>query len=222
MTNVQCPMTNVHRMTNDQIRSHAFRRFPNGQVSAGFRSEIDNSSPLHGGRSLITDQPRESVERGPSRLKPGLRTPSLVIGIWSFIGHWSLVIGHLSAAPSFQLPTANHTLFERGQEEKFLVGTVGKPWTSGGFGCVRTEGWQMHEGLDIKCLQRDAHGEPADPVSAAADGTVAYINTRSSLSNYGNYIVLRHEIDGLEVYTLYAHLHEARPGLKAGQPVKAG
>jgi murein DD-endopeptidase MepM/ murein hydrolase activator NlpD len=137
---------------------------------------------------------------------------------------WCLAFsgGWCAWAQPFHLPTANRAIFERGQEDKFLVGTVGKPWTSGGFGCVRTEGWQMHEGLDIKCLQRDAHGEPADTVSAAADGIVAYINARSSLSNYGNYIVLRHEVDGLEIYTLYAHLHEARSGLKAGQPVKAG
>src|SRR5437867_1125689 len=59
------------------------------------------------------------------------------------IGHF-LLAGHLSAAPVFHLPTANHALFERGQDERFLVGTVGKPWTTGGFGCVRTDGWQMH------------------------------------------------------------------------------
>ena len=46
------------------------------------------------------------------------------------------------------------------------VGTVGQPWTSGTFGCVRSGGWQMHEGLDIRCLQRDKHGEPLDPVLA--------------------------------------------------------
>jgi len=169
-----------------------------------------------------TNQPRDPVERCPSRLKPGLRTSSFAIGIWSFIGHWSLVIGHLSAAPVFHLPTANHTLFEHGQEEKFLVGTVGKPWTTGGFGCVRTEGWQMHEGLDIRCLQRDQRGEPTDPVLATADGTVVYINNRPSLSNYGNYIVLRHQIEGLEIYSLYAHLHDIRSGLQAGQAVKSG
>jgi len=59
-------------------------------------------------------------------------------------------------------------------------------------------------------------------VMATADGTVAYINSRPSLSNYGNYIVLRHEIEGMEIYSLYAHLHSIREGLKAGQPVKAG
>ena len=139
------------------------------------------------------------------------------------LGIWSLAFGvfPLSAQP-FHLPTANHALFEKGGEERFFVGTVGKPWTTGMFGCVRNEGWQMHEGLDIRSLQRDKHGEPTDPVMATADGTVAYINTRPSLSNYGNYIVLRHRIEGLEIYSLYAHLHEISDGLKIGQPVKAG
>ena len=138
-----------------------------------------------------------------------------------------LLASLLAAAPPliaqpFQFPTANHALFEPGGEERFFVGTVGKSWTSGMFGCVRTEGWQMHEGLDIRCLQRDKRGEPTDPVLAAAEGTVAYINTRPSLSNYGNYLVLRHEIEGIVIHTLYAHLREVRAGLVAGQTVKAG
>ena len=126
------------------------------------------------------------------------------------------------SADLFLLPTANHTLYDRGQEEKFFVGTEGKPWMSGTFGCVRTEGRQMHEGLDIRCLQRDRRGEPIDPVMASADGAVAYINNRPSLSNYGNYIVLRHQIEGLDICTLYAHLSEIRPGVRVGQFVKAG
>jgi murein DD-endopeptidase MepM/ murein hydrolase activator NlpD len=80
----------------------------------------------------------------------------------------------------------------------------------------------MHEGLDIRCLERDRHGEPTDPVLATADGTVAYISTRASLSNYGNYLVLRHLVEGLEIYSLYAHLREVRHDLKIGQSVKAG
>ena len=122
----------------------------------------------------------------------------------------------------FQLPTANRALFDNGGGERFFVGTVGKPWTTGTFGCVRTGGWQMHEGIDIRCLQRDRRGEPTDPVLATADGTVAYISTRPSLSNYGNYLILRHQVEGLEIYSLYAHLREIRTDLKAGQPVKAG
>lgn len=122
----------------------------------------------------------------------------------------------------FALPTANHALYEKGGEDRMFVGTVGKTWESGTFGCVRSDGWQIHEGLDIRCLQRDKHGEPTDPVMATANGTVAYINSRPSLSNYGNYIVLRHEIEGMEIYSVYAHLKSVRDGLKAGQQVKQG
>jgi murein DD-endopeptidase MepM/ murein hydrolase activator NlpD len=128
----------------------------------------------------------------------------------------------VSPAQSLQLPTANRALFEKGGEENFFVGTTGKPWTSGTFGCVRSDGSQFHEGLDIRCLQRDKRGEPTDPVLATADGTVAYINTKPSLSNFGNYVILRHEMDGLEIYSTYAHLRSVREGLKIGQSVNAG
>jgi len=129
---------------------------------------------------------------------------------------------HCVLAQPCHFPTANHTLLQPGSEDRFFVGTVGKPWATGQFGCVRTEGWQMHEGLDIKCLQRDSAGEPTDPVLATADGMVAYVSASPSLSNYGIYIVLRHQIDGLEVYSLYAHLKRIRDGLKPGQAVKGG
>ncbi|MGA3267579.1 MAG: M23 family metallopeptidase [Verrucomicrobiota bacterium] len=129
----------------------------------------------------------------------------------------------LVAQEPFQFPTANHALYEIGQELKFFAPTApDKPWTTGSFGCVRSDGWQMHEGLDIRCLQRDRFGEPTDPVMATADGTVVYINRRPSLSNYGNYLVIRHIIEGLEIYSLYAHLSAIRPGLGLGQAVKAG
>ena len=130
--------------------------------------------------------------------------------------------GALAQQP-FQFPTANHALFEPGNESNFFAPTApDKPWMTGNFGCVRTDGRQMHEGIDIRCLQRDKRGEPTDPVMATADGTVVYFNTKPSLSNYGNYIVLRHVVEGVEIYSLYAHLREIRPGLKIGQPVKAG
>ena len=138
------------------------------------------------------------------------------------LGFWVAVVSTSTPAQTFRLPTANHALFESGGEEGFFVGTVGKSWTSGQFGCVRTDGRQIHEGLDIRCLQRDARGEPGDAVMATADGTVAYFNTKPSLSNYGNYLVLRHQIDGLEIYSLYAHLKSVRDGLKIGAIVKAG
>jgi peptidoglycan LD-endopeptidase LytH len=129
----------------------------------------------------------------------------------------------LFAQEPFHLPTANHAIFEPGQELKFFATTApDKPWTSGSFGCVRDNGRQMHEGLDIRHLQTDRRGEPTDPIMATTDGTVVYFNIRPSLSNYGNYIVIRHVIQGIEIYSLYAHLSIIRPGLKVGQPVKAG
>src|SRR5436190_23475531 len=53
-------------------------------------------------------------------------------------GVWLLLLAARCSADVFLLPTANHSLYEPGQEEKFFVPTPGKPWTSGTFGCVRT------------------------------------------------------------------------------------
>jgi murein DD-endopeptidase MepM/ murein hydrolase activator NlpD len=138
--------------------------------------------------------------------------------VWLFSLGFSIV----GLAQPFQLPTANRALFEKDGEERFFVGTTGRPWPSGTFGCVRSEGWQMHEGLDIRSIKRDRRGEPIDPVMASADGTVAYLNTRAGASNYGKYAVLRHAIDGMEVFTVYAHLSAFAPGLKTGKTVQAG
>ena len=123
---------------------------------------------------------------------------------------------------AFQLPTPNRTIFEPGREADYFTPTVGRTWPSGTFGCVRSEGWQMHEGLDIKCIQRDSKGEPIDTISAAADGTIVYINAKPGLSNYGNYIVMQHQIEGLTLYTLYAHLRKIPDGLRLGQFKKTG
>jgi len=127
------------------------------------------------------------------------------------------------AQTPFQFPTANHALYDAGQELKFFAPTApDKPWTSGSFGCVRSDGWQMHEGLDIEHLHTDKAGEPTDAVMATADGTVVYVSTKAALSNYGKYIVIRHIIEGLEIYSLYAHLSAVQPGVAAGKTVKAG
>jgi murein DD-endopeptidase MepM/ murein hydrolase activator NlpD len=129
----------------------------------------------------------------------------------------------LFAQTPFQFPTANHALYTPGAELKFFAPTApDKPWTSGSFGCVRDNGTRMHEGLDIRHLQTDRHGEPTDPIMATADGTVVYFNKKPGLSNYGNYIVIRHVVEGLEIYSLCAHLSAIRPDLKIGAAVKAG
>jgi murein DD-endopeptidase MepM/ murein hydrolase activator NlpD len=130
---------------------------------------------------------------------------------------------NLFAQSPFQFPTANHALYETGNELKFFAPTApDKPWTSGSFGCVRNNGTRLHEGLDIRHLQTDRRGEPTDPIMATAEGSVVYFNTKPSLSNYGNYLVIRHVVQGLEIYSLYAHLSAVRAGLKTGDAVKAG
>jgi murein DD-endopeptidase MepM/ murein hydrolase activator NlpD len=136
---------------------------------------------------------------------------------------WLFACSNLTAQSPFQFPTANHALYQPGNELKFFAPTApDKPWTSGSFGCVRDNATRMHEGLDILHLQTTRRGEPTDPVMATADGTVVYFSKKPGLSNYGNYIVIRHVIDGLEIYSLYAHLSEVRPTLAIGQTVKAG
>lgn len=140
-----------------------------------------------------------------------------------FAGILFVSAASIFAQSPFQFPTANHALYQAGDELKFIAPTTpDRSWTSGSFGCVRNDGWRMHEGLDIRHLQTDRRGDPTDPVMATADGTVVYFSKKPGLSNYGNYIVIRHVVEGLEIYSLYAHLSEVRPGLALGAPVKAG
>ncbi len=145
------------------------------------------------------------------------RVSLAVVLVWVMVVPVLIVRGAV-----FYPPTANRALFEPAGEERFFVGTLGKPWVSGTFGCVRSGGMQLHEGVDIKALQHDRHGESTDPVIAVAEGTVVYISDRPGLSNYGRYVVVRHHMDGLELYSLYAHLREIRRGLAVGQALKAG
>jgi hypothetical protein len=80
-----------------------------------------------------------------------------------------LSAARLSAQSPFQFPTANHTLYDAGGDLKFLAPTApDRSWTTGSFGCVRTDGWQMHEGLDIRSLQHDKRGEPTESISSSA------------------------------------------------------
>jgi murein DD-endopeptidase MepM/ murein hydrolase activator NlpD len=125
-------------------------------------------------------------------------------------------------AATFVLPTPNRAIFTPGAEEKYFTPTPGRTWLSGTFGCVRSEGFQMHEGLDIKYTKRNLQGEPIDPIYAAAEGKVAYINSNTGLSNYGKYVVLEHRIEGIPVYTAYAHLSSFAAGLSVGDAVRKG
>lgn len=80
----------------------------------------------------------------------------------------------------------------------------------------------FHEGIDIRAIERDSRGRPLDPVQAAADGFVAYINRHSGNSNYGIYVVLRHADRVGDIFTLYAHLSQLAPDLAPGKRVSVG
>jgi murein DD-endopeptidase MepM/ murein hydrolase activator NlpD len=93
---------------------------------------------------------------------------------------------------------------------------------SGAFGGVRTGGSQFHEGIDIKAVARDRHGEPIDPVFAAMRGVVRHVSSSAGDSSYGRYIVLEHPEMVPAVYTLYAHLSRIAPELREGATVTRG
>src|ERR1044071_1933611 len=120
------------------------------------------------------------------------------------------------------LPTENDALFHGGGPEFYqyierdFQGEKSTPWEGGRYGFVRNpvptaQGpiyTRFHEGIDIRCLHRDARGEPLDDVRAIADGKVVHTNPVTGYSNYGRYIVIEHVWDGSPYYSLYGHLSE--------------
>lgn len=122
----------------------------------------------------------------------------------------------------FHLPTRNQALFETGGAARYFAPTAVGDWTSGLYGCVRSNGGQFHEGIDILHQHTNRQGEPTDPVFATADGRVAYVSSNPSLSNYGIYIIVEHQVDGIEIHSIYAHLSAVEPGLRVGARVRAG
>lgn len=145
---------------------------------------------------------------------------------------FALLAGVAPAQPLL-LPTDNRALFDDPPAffqfvDRDFEGEKTTPWEGGQFGFVRDPRRigksiayaRFHEGLDIKPLQRDATGNPQDEVRAIGDGIVAYAAAASNLSNYGRYVVVRHDWGEGSFYSLYAHLRESR--VTAGQRVKAG
>jgi murein DD-endopeptidase MepM/ murein hydrolase activator NlpD len=132
------------------------------------------------------------------------------------------------------LPTDNDALFSGGGAafyqyiERNYKGVKSTPWEGGQYGFVRdptdTAGGvvytRFHEGIDIRPLHRDAHGEPLDEVRAIADGKVAHANLVSGYSNYGKYIVIEHRWGDSNYYSLYGHLSSI--AVQPGDAVKRG
>ena len=151
-----------------------------------------------------------------------------------FVLVFLIVSSSLQAEIDIQLPTDNHHLFT-GEHDKFYMyvdrtfeGETSKPWHGGCYGyvrnCRRYDGkiihTKFHEGIDIKPLKRDKTGNALDMVRSIADGKVVHTSPTSGKSNYGRYVVVEHEWDNTEVYSLYAHL--ASVDCKPGKKVKAG
>jgi len=144
---------------------------------------------------------------------------------------WSLPCPGQEALPApprvvLQLPTENRGLFD-GRLSDFYQVTISKRLQSGMYGFVRSNlpepppyFERFHEGIDIKPVRRDPSGRPLDPVHAAADGTVVFTNLRATASNYGLYVMIRHDYGALQAYTTYGHLASVR--VKPGQAVRAG
>ena len=130
------------------------------------------------------------------------------------------------------LPTDNDAIF-RGDGPAFYQyidrdykGEKSTPWEGGRYGFVRnpveTSGGivytRLHEGIDIRPLQRDPQGEPLDSVRAIASGTVVHTSLVPGYSNYGKYVVVEHRFDGCNYYSLYGHLSSI--AVRVGQHVE--
>ena len=132
-----------------------------------------------------------------------------------------LALAQSGAEPlNLVLPTDNDAIF-RGDGAEFyqyierdFQGTKSTPWEGGRYGFVRnpveTSGGlvftRLHEGIDIRPLQRDPNGEPLDAVRAIAAGVVVHTSQVAGFSNYGRYVVVEHRFDGCKYYSLYGHL----------------
>src|SRR5689334_10244244 len=124
------------------------------------------------------------------------------------------------AALDLVLPTANDAIYSGDGPafyqhiERDYKGEKSTPWEGGQYGFVRdpaeTSGGtvytRFHEGIDIRSIQRDASGEPVDPVRAIAAGVVVHTNPVAGYSNYGKYVVVEHRWGGCNYYSLYGHL----------------
>ncbi|MCB1120860.1 MAG: M23 family metallopeptidase [Verrucomicrobiae bacterium] len=105
---------------------------------------------------------------------------------------------------------------------QLLQPTESREIQSGNFGCVRTDGRQFHEGIDLKAFTRDSRGEPTDRVRSVLPGVVVYVNSHHGKSSYGRYILIEHNDGEMNFLSLYAHLRSVGKGIIPGKWVKAG
>ena len=101
-------------------------------------------------------------------------------------------------------------------------------WEGGQYGFVRGPVragdnvvlMHFHEGVDIAPVKRDEKGEPMDEVCSISQGEVVHVSDSPGASNYGRYVVIRHDWGQGPFYSLYAHLSKIMA--KEGDKVEAG
>lgn len=62
-----------------------------------------------------------------------------------------------------------------------------------------TDGRNIHMGIDI-------WAKAGEPVYAVLDGVIAYSKFQNDEGNYGGTVILKHMVEGQELYALYGHL----------------
>lgn len=161
-----------------------------------------------------TPTPLKNKSATPAKKKtePDLRiSPSKPVLIPTPISKHPECLPATPASWDFDLPTDNHMLFSKVSSKIFFQPTTSERVISAMFGCVRNPSssgifTRFHEGVDIRPIAKDEHGEPLDDVYSAGDGKVVYVCRHEKNSNYGKYIVVEHQLHGPAFYTLYAHL----------------
>lgn len=122
--------------------------------------------------------------------------------------------------PNVTFPPANETFPPSGSTEVLpdsFIGRFSKPcdgrYTSTwGYRYHPVTGrYEGHTGIDIQ-------GRWHQPIKAIADGIVESTNTKPD--GYGNYIKIKHNIDGVAFYSFYAHMSELH--VSAGQRISEG
>lgn len=143
---------------------------------------------------------------------------------WFLGGLGMVAMSHGLVAERLRLawPTKNSAYAEGRPLEDYIQPTVSGRVESGLFGCVRTNGWQFHEALDLKPIDRDARGEPTDEVFAVMGGIVRHVSDHPGHSSYGRYVVVEHVDAELPVITLYAHLASVAAGITPGARIALG
>lgn len=135
---------------------------------------------------------------------------------------------------SLVLPTDNDALFRNDGPGFYMFvdrnfeKQITTPWEGGQYGFVRGPVrfadrmvlMAFHEGVDIAPVKRDAAGEPLDEVRSISDGEVVHTSPNAGASNYGRYVVVRHDWGQGPFCSLYAHLSNIK--VQPGDKVQPG